>query len=215
VTLQQELESFKANFVQKAPDDKKLAYENGITQIRNSGLIGQAMSRGEEVIDFTLLNASGESVNLFQVLDRGPVILTWYRGGWCPYCNLTLRALQAHLPKFKQLGGNLLALTPELPDKSLSTREKHGLEFEILTDLHNGVARKYGLVFRVPPDVIVYYNQAFDLNDFNGDSANELPLAATYLINTNRVIQYAYLDPDYRNRSDPDEILRQLELLSN
>lgn len=215
VSLQQELESLKANFIQTAHKDKKLAYENGIVQITNSDLVGRARNKGQQAIDFTLLNTWGHPVSLFQFLDRGPVILTWYRGGWCPYCDLTLRALQAHLPKFKQLRANLLALSPELPNKSLSTREKHSLEFEVLTDLHNGVARRYGLVFQVPPDVMVYYNQAFDLNEFNGESTDELPLAATYVIDTKRVIRYAFLDPDYRNRSEPDEILKQLEQLSD
>ncbi len=214
MSLKQELEKHKAGFSQKAPEDKRLAYENGIAQVEDSDLLRQALNVGQQAIDFTLLNSGGNSVNLYRVLDQGLVVLTWYRGGWCPYCNLTLRALQASLLDFKRLGANLLALTPELPDKSLSTKEKRGLEFEVLTDLHNAVARRYGLVFEVPDNVMLYYNQAFDLHEFNGDSSNELPLAATYIIDSVKVVRFAFLDTDYRKRAEPEEIVRQLEMLS-
>ena len=211
--LQQELNHFKAQFAQTAPEDKKQTYEKFISQLGNSGLLDQALQVGQQAKDFTLTNALGKSVNLFQLLEQGPVVLTWYRGGWCPYCNLTLHALQNDLPKIKDAGANLVALTPELPDKSLSTVEKHNLQFEVLTDLHNEVARSYGVVFGVPPQVMVYYNQGFDLHAFNGDSSNELPLAATYIIDSQRVIRYAYLNADYRSRAEPEELLAALQNL--
>jgi len=119
------------------------------------------------------------------------------------------------MPQFKQLGTQLLALTPEVPDKWLSTKEKHSLEFEVLTDLNSSVARNYGLVFKVPPEVMVYFNQGFNLSEFNGNLSDELPLAATYLIDRHKKIRYAYLNPDYRNRAEPDDILKQLEQLSD
>ena len=162
-------------------------------------------------MDFTFPNASGKSVNLYELLEQGPVVLTWYRGGWCPYCNLALRALQACLPNINEYGASLVALTPELPDKSLTTKEKHSLDFEVLTDRGNEVARDYGLVFRVSPEVMFYYNQGFDMGEFNGNSSDELPLAASYIIDSQGVVQYAYLDADYRNRAEPEELLARLQ----
>ena len=210
MSLQQELSDFKAEFARKAPEDKQQTYEAFIARLGNSGLLNQARQEGQPAPDFTLSNASGKSVRLFQLLEKGPVVLSWYRGGWCPYCNLTLHALQAYLPKFREQGAQLVALTPELPDKSLSTTEKHNLEFEVLTDRHNEIARSYGVVFKVPPEVMFYYNQGFDLHQFNGDSSDELPLAATYIIDSQGLIRYAYLDADYRNRAEPEVILARL-----
>ena len=213
--LQQTLEDFKAEFTSKAPEDKQQAYEVFIAALGNSGLVEKALQTGQQAKDFTLTNAVGKSTNLSQLLEQGPVVLTWYRGGWCPYCNLTLHALQDHLPKFKALGANLVALTPELPDKSLSTAEKHSLEFEVLTDHHNEIARSYGVVFQVPPEIMAYYNQGFDMQEFNGDSSNELPLAATYTIDSQKVIRYAYLDADYRRRAEPEELVAKLQEMRN
>ena len=111
----------------------------------------KALKQGDKVKDFTLKNAKGEEVNLSVLLKKGPVVLTWYRGGWCPYCNLALKQLQEELAQIKEQGAMLVALTPELPDHSLTTQEKNALEFEVLTDLHNEVARSYGLVFKLDP----------------------------------------------------------------
>lgn len=215
MSLHRNLESFKAEFAQNAPEDKQQTYEEFISQIGNSGLIDKAFQVGQQAVDFTLSNASGESVNFFQLLQQGPAILTWYRGGWCPYCNLTLRALQSYLPQFKENGASLVALTPEVPDKSLTTREKHNLEFEVLTDLHNQVAKSYGTVFRVPPEVMIYYNQGFNMREYNGDDSAELPLAATYIVDPQGIIQYAYLDADYRKRAEPEDLVKALEQIQS
>jgi peroxiredoxin len=150
-------------------------------------------------------------VSISEYLKEGKVVLTWYRGGWCPYCNLTLRALQEELSNFKENGANLIALTPELPDNSMSTKEKHDLEFEVLSDIGNQVAEKYGIVFQLTDEVAEMYNQAFELNNHNGDQSNKLPLAATYVINENGEIIYAFLDADYRNRAEPSDITEFLK----
>ncbi len=104
----------------------------------------------------------------------------------------------------------MLALTPELPDKSLSTAEKHQLEFVVLSDVGNQVAKEYGVVYQLIKEVADIYDNAFDMNGYNGDESNELPLAATYVIDTDGIIRYAFLDADYRNRAEPDEILKAL-----
>jgi len=128
---------------------------------------------------------------------------------------MTLHKLQEELPDFKATGANLLALTPELPDKSISTKEKHQLEFEVLSDLGNKIAHEYGIVFKLIPDVADIYQKGFDMHGHNGDESDELPLAATYIIDENGVIQYAFLDAEYRNRAEPSEILAVLRQLNN
>lgn len=163
--------------------------------------------------DFSLQNAIGKKVNLKDYLKKGPVVLVWYRGGWCPYCNITLSRLQEELPNFNAEGANLLALTPEMPDKSISTKEKNHLDFEVLSDVGNNVGREYGIIFKLTPEVAKIYNENFDLNANNGDNTNELPLAATYVIDKEGIIRYAFLDADYRKRAEPKAIIEALKSL--
>lgn len=210
-TLAAELELRKANFNKKADATTKKMYKDGLDAVSNSGILESAKNIGDIAPNFELENALGETVSLKSYLDKGPVVLVWYRGGWCPYCNLTLHHLQEELPNFKAEGANLLALTPELPDESINTSEKHDLEFEVLSDIHNKIAKEYGVVFKLTEEVAEKYNANFGLNAHNGDTSNELPLAATYIINTDGTIEYAFLDADYRNRAEPSEITRFLK----
>jgi len=213
-SLKAQLDERKQNFERKADKKVKAIYKDGIDAVAKSGILENALQNGQKAPNFKLKNALGDTVELADYLAKGPVILTWYRGGWCPYCNLTLHKLQKELPKFKAQGANLIALTPELPDSSITTAEKNDLNFEVLSDLGNAVARKYGVVFKLTPEVAEIYNKKFDLEAYNGDSSNELPLAATYIINKDGTIVYAFLDADYRNRAEPSEltaILKNLE----
>lgn len=212
-SLQSTLDQRKAAFEKSAAEDLKVIYADGIRAVENSGVLQSALNVGDKVPNFSLSNALGQPVSLDDYLKKGPVVLTWYRGGWCPYCNLTLHRLQEELPNFKAVGANLLALTPELPDKSISTAEKHGLEFEVLSDVGNKVAREFGVVFKLTPEVAEKYQSAFDLHGNNGDESDELPLAATYVIDSSGIIRYAFLDADYRNRAEPAEILKALKAL--
>ncbi len=212
VTTQTEaLEERKTNFGKTADETTRQIYKEGLEAVAQSGIVETAKNVGHTAPDFTLKNAIGEAVSLKDYLAKGPVVLVWYRGGWCPYCNINLHYLQEALPHIKAQGANLLALTPEVPDQSMSTTEKHHLDFEVLSDLNNKVAKEYGVVFKLTDEVARIYNEKFDLNAHNGDSSNELPLAATYIINTDGKIEYAFLDADYRNRAEPSEIIAFLK----
>ena len=139
------------------------------------------------------------------------MVVTFYRGGWCPYCNIALRALQSHLPEIKRLGGSLIAISPELPDQSLSTREKLALGFDVLSDHENAVARQFGLVYRVS-DAARQRLLALgrDLVASNGSTTWELPITATYVVNPNGFVVFAHIDADYRERLDPTFIVETL-----
>lgn len=210
-SLADELENKKNSFNEKADSLTKKVYQEGLNAVSNSGILSSAKNVGDIAPDFTLQNALGEKVSLKDELAKGPTVLVWYRGGWCPYCNLTLHALQEELPNFKAQGANLIALTPELPDQSISTTEKNELEFQVLSDIGNKVAKEYGVVFKLTDEVASIYNKKFDLNKHNGDESNELPLAATYIINSDGEIVYAFLDADYRKRAEPSEITQFLK----
>ncbi|MEM7658256.1 MAG: peroxiredoxin-like family protein [Bacteroidota bacterium] len=212
-SLKTQLDARKAQWAVKAPDEIKRLYQEGIQAVVDAGVIAAAKQIGESAPDFVLPNALGHPIRMSKRLQDGPLILTWYRGGWCPYCNLTLRHLQTELPRFQAAGAQLMALTPELPDQTLSTTEKNELSFEVLSDVGNAVARLYGIVFDLTPAVAEKYQAAFDLHGYNGDESNQLPLAATYVIDQAGVIRYAFLDAEYRNRAESTEILAALKRL--
>lgn len=215
VLLQDQLDAKKASWAQNAPLDIQEKYAKNQEAIELSGILGMALRKGDRAPNFILKNAEGEEVSLYENLLNGPVILTWYRGGWCPYCNMTLNYLSKEMPKIKKEGAQLFALTPEVPDSSISTKEKHDLKFEVLSDLGNKIAKDYGIVYQLSPEVASIFQDKFDLHAYNGDSSDELPLSATYIIDQEGVIQYAFLDVDYRKRAEPRKLIKELKKLKS
>lgn len=211
-TLSDQLKASEAASAKKLTPEIQVAFKKGIEAVREAEIVEGAKKVGDQAPDFTLKDAMGKSVTLSTELKKGPVVLTWYRGGWCPYCNIALAAMQGELPAMKKAGATLIALTPELPDKVLSTQEKHALKFPVLTDLNHHVAKEYGLLFQLTPEVEKIYGQFFDLAEFNGADAGTatLPLAATYIIGTDRKILWAFLHHDYHKRAEPKEIVKFL-----
>ncbi|WP_220764468.1 peroxiredoxin-like family protein [Flavobacterium sp. UMI-01] len=211
MSLQETLNNAKSAWEAKAPLEVQEIYAEGINDVIHQNVILNAKKNGDMASNFVLTNATGNPVELHDYLKKGPVVLTWYRGGWCPYCNMTLHYLQTILSDIQLKGANLLALTPELPDKSISTAEKHQLQFEVLSDVGNQVAKQYGIVFKLTDEVANSYQKGFDLHGYNGDETNELPLAATYVIDQNGIIIYTFLDAEYRNRAEGSDILAALD----
>ncbi len=206
VSLKTQLDNKRTNFEQNADPIKIKIYKEGLESVQESGIVENALNVGDIAPNFTLNNALGEPVQLYDYLKKGKVILTWYRGGWCPYCNMTLAEMQKELPQFIANGANLIALTPELPDNSLKTSEKHDLQFEVLSDIGNVIGKEYGIVFKLTDDVAKAYESSFGMTEYNGDDSAELPLGATYIIGQDGKILYAFLDADYRKRAEPSEL---------
>ncbi|MCG1036764.1 peroxiredoxin-like family protein [Polaribacter sargassicola] len=213
VTLKELLSTKQKEGATKFSEEKKQIYAAGIKSVIESNIVNKAFNVGDKAPNFTLNDALNKPVSLYDQLKNGPVVLTWYRGGWCPYCNITLYYLQEKLPEFKKAGASLLALTPELPDNSIDTVEKNNLKFTVLSDIDNVIGKKYNVVFKLTDDVAAIYQDSFNLNDKNGNKNNELPLAATYVIDTTGIIKYAFLDADYRKRAEPSEIISVLKNL--
>jgi len=172
---------------------------------------------GERAPDFTLPNAYGEPVSLSSQLASGPVVLAFYRGAWCPYCNLELKSLHAALPHFERLGATLIAVTPQQPDKSLEQVKKDGYPFEILSDLHSKVIRDYRLYFTVPDELSELYKTRFglDLATYNGPGRYELPVPGTFVIDQQGIVRAAFADTDYKQRMEPAQIIAALQALAD
>lgn len=213
-SVQQQLDDYAAEFARKVPAEVRATMQRSGQQVEQWLRDQDVLGVGDEAPDFTLPDATGRPVTLSNLLDAGPTVLSFYRGGWCPYCNIELRALQAALPDIRQLRGLLLAVSPQTPDASLSTQEKNELEFPVLSDVGNQTAREFGLVFTLPePLRPIYEDFGIDVPADNGDESFELPTPATYVIDRNRAIRYAFVNADYRQRAEPAEVLGVLRSL--
>jgi peroxiredoxin len=212
--LQEELEAFMSDFLLRAPPGRVEFLEAKIKEVRGAFAFGNAVGVGDLIPDVSLPNVRGETVRLHDLLASGPVVLAFYRGGWCPYCNIQLRAYQAALPDMERLGARLVAISPQLPDGSLSTAETNALTFEVLSDLGNAAARKFGIVYALPDDLrALLVENNYGTPRFNGDDSWELPVPATYVIDPEGRVVLSHLDVDYRRRLEPDAILSSLARL--
>lgn len=172
-----------------------------------------ALKVGDKAPQFVLENAVGEKTSLATLLKKGPVVLTWYRGSWCPYCNVALVELQEYLDEFKKLGTELVAISPQVVDSTLTLQERKELRFTLLSDTDNAVAQKYGLSFKLDPDRHKLYEEKLSLSKYNGNNNGTLPITATYIIDQRGVIRYAYVDEDYSKRADPKELVGFLKTM--
>lgn len=214
MSLHDELDAYKSESRAKASPATVATMQGGVADVRSTGIEAAALVVGATAPDFTLPDVDGTSVRLSDLLGHGPVVVVFYRGAWCPYCNLQLRAYQRLLPQLKASGASLVAISPQLPDGSLSTREKGSLEFPVLSDVGLVVAKAFGVAYEVPPAV-----QAMSLgfgNDLavkNGTGGWMLPIPATYVIARDARVALAHVDADYTVRLEPDAVLAALAQL--
>jgi peroxiredoxin len=217
MSLQQKLDAFKADFRAgkppfNAPPEIHPIMERATNELIQSGQAQRALKAGDRAPVFTLHDQNDNPVSSKDLLAKGPLIVSFYRGVWCPYCNLELQALEEALPKFKELGGNLVAISPQNPVNSRKSVRQNNVTFPILSDTKNDVAASFGLRF-VLPDYLVdlYKNLKNDLPAFNSDPSWTLPMPARYVIGRDGKIAYAEVNPDYTHRPEPEDMLPVLE----
>lgn len=211
MTLTEELKAFADNSAKRHPGAAQEIMRNAIQELEATDILENATKTEDQFPDFTLPNAKGEQIALNDLLKEGKVVLTFYRGGWCPYCNIALKALQSKLPEIKVKGATLVAITPETPDNTLSTQDKNELDFHVLTSENNELARSLGLVYQLPESLVTLYRKfGIDLIESQGNEASELPVAATYVIEQNGKVSYHFLAEDYKLRADPLDIIAAL-----
>jgi peroxiredoxin len=177
--------------------------------------VAPGLSIGERAPDFALPNTPGQLVELTDRLQQGPVVVTFSRGQWCPFCNLELPALQPALPRFQAYGPSLMAISAQTPDHSLSATEKNELTFDVLSDVHREVIAAYRVQLTVPADLKDLHLEVFhnDLSKHTADASWDLPIPATYVIDRSGVVRARYVSADYTTRMDPDEIEAALATL--
>jgi peroxiredoxin len=217
-SLAEQLSNFKTAFKRRVAPERVNTMEHATAALRATGIEALAKNTGDSAPDITLPDALGKPTQLAELWKKGPLVVIFYRGGWCPYCNLELRAWQRRLPELENLGASLVAISPQTPDNSLSTAEKNELAFPVLSDSSLEAANSFGIAFKLPPELIELYqsvgNNLPELNgNSNGNSEWVLPVPATFVIDQNGTIQFAHVEVDYRERAEPADVLAAIEKL--
>lgn len=209
--LAKQIEQFNNELVTQVPQEVLEAFGKSIEDLQKKNIDEKSIKLGEIMPEFLLPNVKNEIINSKEILKNGKMIIAFYRGSWCPYCNLELKMLQDHLPKIKDKKATLVAISPQSPDNSLTVVEKHNLTFEVLTDTDNLFAKQLGISFELQYFVLPYY-QALGINlmHFNKNNDNSLPVPAVFVIDQNGKIIYKFVDANYMNRIDIDELLQTL-----
>lgn len=217
MSLQARLDAFKADFRAGKPPynvspELVATMDRATNELILSGQAGRSLGAGERAPEFTLEGPDGEPVSSAALLAHGPLVVSFFRGVWCPYCNMELQALQDALPTFRALGASLIAISPQTKPNSRKSIRQNGLEFPILSDPENRIADAFGLRFRMPDYLINLYRDVLrnDLPSSNGDPSWTLPMPARFVIGQDRVIRYAEVNPDYTHRPEPEDMLPAL-----
>lgn len=212
-SLAQQLDDYKASSIKKSPPERIALMEGATADLKSSGIENTALQCGMNAPSISLLDINGQAVNLAEFWQKEILVVVFYRGGWCPYCNLELRAWQTHLESLKSLGAGLIAVSPQTADNSLSTAEKNQLQFTVLSDTNLEAAKAFGIEFEMPENLIdLYKSFGNDLSVVNGNGRWVLPLPATYVIGRDGKIIYAHVEADYRVRAEPAEVLARIKV---
>ncbi len=204
-----EINNYKEAFKKKVPQELQEIMLKATDKLKDEKLLKNTPKVGEIAKDFALKNVNNVLVSIDEQLKENDfIVINFYRGQWCPYCNLELKALQEINDDLKSLNAKLIAVSPQTPDASLSTKEKNELEFEVLSDSNNLIAKEYGLVFSLALELRpIYKDFGIDIVGLNDEDSFDLPMPATFVINKNKEILYAFVDEDYTKRCEPQTIL--------
>src|SRR3984957_17670004 len=211
MALQDRLDAFKADFVSgrlsfKPTKERLDAMQRATAELIQSGQAQRAKKAGDLAPQFTLLDPDGKTVSSKELLARGPLIISFYRGVWCPYCNFDLQALEAARPDLEARGASLVALSPQTSANSRRSQRENSLGFPILSDAGGEVSAQFGVRWTVPGYLRDIHKQlGADLTEFNGEDSWTLPMPARYVIGQDGVIAYAEVNPDYTHRPEPSD----------
>lgn len=207
------LKELQNNLGKMLPEEALAVFDTDANALREKHQSILKLKVGDKALNFSLSNAIGETITLNALLEKGKVVLTFYRGSWCPYCNLQLNQYQQVLEDIQSLGANLVAISPQTPDESLNIKEKNDLQFEVLSDNGNIVARQFTTVFKNGETPIETMKAlGIDFDSHYADDSQELPVPAVFIINNVGQITFAKaIDGDYRNRVEVSDIINALK----
>ncbi|TPV92946.1 MAG: AhpC/TSA family protein [Myxococcales bacterium FL481] len=209
MSLQDELDQLRERVEGNLPPPSLKVVREAIAALKRAGIEAGVVKVGETAPAFALPNQDGRSRALDEALRRGPLVLTFYRGVWCSYCNADLKNLQRYVPQLEAAGASLLAISPELPEFSMKMIRTRKLTFDILSDAHSHVAAAYGLRWKLGEELKLLYRDHLNVNltRYHGNDDWTLPMPARFVVRPDGVVAYAEADADYRRRPDPDQLL--------
>jgi peroxiredoxin len=211
MSLQLQLDSLTAKLRAMVPAERLATVDQAAEELVRANLAAYALKHGDKAPQFELPDGDGMRWRSENILRSGPLVIVFYRGRWCAYCNTQLAALQEVHKQIANTGASLVAISPQTQKHSYMTRDMHKLRFPVLSDEGNHVAREFGLVYRMPADLQALYESIMTkLPGYNGDQSWELPLAATYIVQKDGNISWTRVDADWRHRPEPEEVLRVL-----
>ncbi|MGL5254374.1 MAG: peroxiredoxin-like family protein [Brevinema sp.] len=212
MNVQEELQKVRDASGANMSSDVKNVVTSFSKQLEIDQVGKDALRKGDRFPQFALKDIFGQTVETDQLLKKGKLVVMFYRGGWCPYCNIELRGYQEIYSKIKEKGAELIALSPEQTDLGTALQKKHQLTFPIVWDKDNAVARKLGLVFKMSPELVDIYKNKFniDVQASQGNDKFELPIPATYIIDQNGTISLDFVNLDYTQRFIPKDVLNFL-----
>ena len=210
MALQDKLDVLHREIIAEVPE-MAAKFDADTEDLIRKGIGSNSLKVNDTAPDFELPDQHYRTVRSVDLREKGPLVVAFYRGNWCPYCNLELNALQQYRPRITELGASLVAISPQLPDVSAATAETHGLSFPVLSDVGNVLARKFGLVFVLSEHLRPLYAEfGIDIPKSNGDDTFELPIAGTFVIDRSGKIIAAFADIDYKKRMEPSQIVEVL-----
>ena len=214
MSLRQQLEELTSKLRTLVPADRLSVVDQAIEELKSSGIAERVLKPREKAPALELPDGDGQLWRSEDLLRNGPMVIVFYRGRWCAYCNTQLVALQEIHKQIAAAGASLVAISPQTQKHSYMTRDMHHLRFPVLSDAGNQLARKFGLVYRLSRELQAMYESIFTrLPGYNGDQSWELPLPATYIIQPDETIGYVRVDADWRQRPEPEETLKELPKL--
>jgi peroxiredoxin len=212
MSLAEQLEAMSAGSAKRIPEEARAVMMKAAQELDAQGIGDNGLSVGDPFPEVGLQNSDGADFDLSSLLARGPVLINFYRGGWCPYCNLELKAYQDELETVRSLGAELVAISPETPDRAEATAAKNEISYPVLTDPQNRLAEALGIVFTLPPELEKLYEMfGNNLPEAHGEAGWRLPVPATYVVGRDGVILYAHIARDYRTRAEPAEAIAALK----
>ena len=211
MSLSNQLKAYTSEYVKNSTQEYLQISDWSIRALKHSDLLKRTLKTRDSIPNGTLINEHGKPLQIYDLLKQTTLVITFYRGGWCNFCNIQLKALQRILPNIIEKGACLIAITPELPVNSIETKEHNNLKFTILSDVDNKYAKALSLAYDLPTSLLnLYYNLGIKLKSRDSDKEAQLPIPATYVVNQAGEITYHFIDADYKKRADLEAIIRAL-----
>src|SRR5215470_10206780 len=210
MSLEDELNKIRA----AAKNDAALqaAYQDLLARLDRAETGARALKSGDAIPAFLLPDAEGRLVASDDLLARGCLVINFFRGNWCPYCRQTLKALEAALPEIEAAGGQLVALTPDTGHHLADTKRIQRLSYEILSDVDGTVGLQFGVLFRAPAAYReLLAGHGIDLAERHGNDGGFIPLPATYVVDRDGIVRYAFVDIDFTRRAEPSTVVTALK----